>query len=249
MVWSAAYSPILYQAPLASALATPSALVPSRDGMPSWRKRHATQVRGLSRVFNAAEYRFYRKDGSAPVPGTDSPHATASSLPDTPAGAWSDGDWYVTVTYFNGIIESLPKLQGPDGTAAKRLEISGSLEVDAAPGDPSEVTVSAIAGAKIRVVAIYSQARDRGRGITPTHWRLSWSGDASGSASIAFATAQNEEIRLDYEITLSDGQSVTVVVKTGYDPGTGFVESDGVQATVTADSTGPDAPSISPSAL
>lgn len=245
MAWFASFTPVLYS-PRTSAMAAPRPMAPPDQGVP-WRKKYQTQVRGRSRIFNAAQYRFYRKDGSVPVPGVDSAHATASSLPSTPAGAWADGDWYITVTYFNGVIESLPKLQPPDGTPAKFLEIASSAEVDLAPGDASEYSISAIAGAKIRAQAIYSLASDRGRGVTPTHWRLSWTGDASGSASIAFGTSQNEEVRLDYEISLSDGQEITLTIKTGYDPGTGFVESAGVQATITADSAGPAAPEVSPS--
>jgi hypothetical protein len=93
--------------------------------------------RGALRIYNTAEYRFYRTDdGSAPDPDSDAPYATASSLPATPAVDFADGTWNVTVTYFNGVLESSPLAIGPAGETYLTLVIDSGEETEAAPNGP-----------------------------------------------------------------------------------------------------------------
>lgn len=268
MAWSAAFSAVLYpvapvSVPVAQAIYAPTQTprlipvapvfyVPAEPlrrpagalpvaGHLHWLTRRHLQMQGLSRIFNAAEYRAYRTDGSVPDPDVDSPHATFSALPTTPAGAWADGDWRVALTRFNGVLESLGKPFAPINEAALRLIISGGTEDDLPPAAPKSIQVEDRAGAVIRVTAVYLSNGDSAAGITlPTRWNISWTGDATGSATPALSIILGVA-RLSYDISLSDGQEITVSVRTEYDPGGGYVQSDAVTETITADGSGPSA--------
>ena len=128
--------------------------------------RHYGEARGLCRVFNAAQYRVYRtgpyvsawppgNEGDPPAEG-DTPWDTCSALPYSPAGTFSDGVWFLAMSYFNGVIDSGFYPIGPAGEPYLRLELSGGVEVGLPPQEPTW-SVEAIAGDKIRVCAWYAE--------------------------------------------------------------------------------------------
>jgi hypothetical protein len=112
---------------------------------------HYSDLRGLYRIFNATEYRFYRTDGSPPQEG-DTPFATASSLPDTPTPTFADGDWYLAMSYFNGCIDSGFLPMGQYGLPYKRIVIDSGAEEETPPIGPLDVRLIKRPGGVIRVI-------------------------------------------------------------------------------------------------
>ena len=107
--------------------------------------RYYMSGRGMYRIFNEAEYRFYRSNTGPPAEG-DSPFDTNPTLPHTPMSTFSDGTWYVSVSYFNGVEDSGFLPLGPNGETYLRLDISGGVEVNPPPEGPADWDLIARAG-------------------------------------------------------------------------------------------------------
>lgn len=167
-------------------------------------------VRGLMRVFNAAEYRIYRKLGADPVPGVDAAWATAASLPNTPSGTFADGEWHIAVTWFDGLEETKP-------LRMKRLYVTSGALGDIAPNGPLSVNVQNIGGGVVRITALAIQELGPQRPDTWAIWYTT-DGSAPGSGS-AQATAEmvwdNGRALLEYNVPAqSDGATVRAIVRT-----------------------------------
>lgn len=126
------------------------------DGLIDWARRYST-ARGQYRVFNAAVYRFYRTDGSPPEEG-DTPYATSATLPDTPATTFGDGDWYISSSFYNGVIDSGFLPLGENGETYIRLGLSGGVETGTPPQAPQDIRLGLEANGVVRVHALYFQA-------------------------------------------------------------------------------------------
>lgn len=125
-------------------------------------KTYYLTVRGAYRIFNAAEYRFYRSNSAPPAEGS-SPFATNATLPHTPADTFADGVWYLSASYFNGVLDSGFLPVGPHGETYLRLEIASGAEVVNPPAAPRSVRLSVQAGGVIRVTAIYFESEAAAR--------------------------------------------------------------------------------------
>lgn len=176
----------------------------------------AATMRGLYRVFNAAAYRFYRSSVAPPAPG-DSPFATSATLPSTPASTYADGTWYVSVSYFNGVIDSGFLPVGPHGETFLTLEISGGVALGTRPSPPMGVRLEARAGGVVRVIAFYGSIAD-GANAADT-WSIGYTVDGSTPGSnapaVAPAMAPGPLCFLVYDLPAqADGTTVKVQLQT-----------------------------------
>lgn len=109
---------------------------------------------GRYRVFAPAVYRFYRSSVAPPVEG-DTPFATSATLPSTPVDTYGDAIWYLSMSYFNGVLDSGFLPLGPRGETYLKLEISSGLELENPPTAPLDVRLELRAGGVVRVIALY----------------------------------------------------------------------------------------------
>jgi hypothetical protein len=148
---------------------------------PAWSRNYAA-ARGLYRIFNAAGYRFYRKLGSAPAE-TDTPFATNASLPYQPAVSFTDGTWYLSMSYFNGCIDSGFLPVGPQGQTYLTITVSSGVAAAAAPSQPNGATLQIFPGNVARVTAFYLATPD---GVNrATQWAIHYTTDGSTPSSNA----------------------------------------------------------------
>lgn len=122
-------------------------------------QRRYGAARGLYRVWNDAEYRFYRSNVAPPAAG-DTPFATNATLPHTPVDTYADGTWYVSVTRFNGVLESGFLPIGPRGETYLRLVISSGAVLPTPPSVPLGARLEARPGGVLRVLAFYPGVAD-----------------------------------------------------------------------------------------
>ena len=134
-------------------------LYPKSTIMPpaTFRGRFRHDARGLYRVFGAPEYRFYRRL-LVPPEETDTPYATSSTLPATPADAFADGDWYVAASWWNGVIDSGFLPLGANGESYLRLKVASGAVLGEAPHGPGDWRLERRAGGVIAVNAFYYDA-------------------------------------------------------------------------------------------
>lgn len=117
---------------------------------------HYTDARGLYRIFNVAEYRFYRSQAGPPAE-TDTPWEKSETLPHTSTSGFTDGTWYLAMSYFNGVIDSGFYPAGPQGQLYILLQILGGLEQPNPPMGPNDCTLEQRPGGVVRVVAAYNE--------------------------------------------------------------------------------------------
>lgn len=211
-----------------------------------FRRRLVQAIRGRWRRWGEAKYRFFR-DNSAPPEPTDTPFATAASLPATPADTFADGTWYLSVAKFNGIYQSEFLPIGPEGETYLKLEISGGAEVANGPVGPSDVALETQAGGVVRVLAWLDTNQ-----TDADQWAIAYttngSTPAEDSPDVTVDLATTGMAILDYQLpAAADGATVKVRVQTRRNDGTdvspSWVYSDGSEVLeATADATGPTAP-------
>lgn len=139
----------------------------------------AASARGLYRIFNAAGFRFYRSS-TPPAPG-DTPFATSATLPYQPSTTFADGTWYLSVSYFNGVLDSGFLPLGPRGETYLALTLSGGAVAATLPSSPLSVQLLQIAGGIPQVIALYSPAAD-GTNAADT-WSIGYTTDGTTPAS------------------------------------------------------------------
>jgi hypothetical protein len=122
-------------------------------GWPAMRGRRFMSARGMYRIFNSAGYRFYRLKGSPPREGSV-PFATSASLPHTPTATYSDGAWYLSASYFNGVLDSGFLPLGPAGETYVRLDIAGGIVTGSPPAGPLDWRLEQLAGGIVRIQAL-----------------------------------------------------------------------------------------------
>jgi len=222
----------------------PSRQPPSRLIDPAaWRTRFYGQLRGRYRVFNEACYRFYRSQSAPPQEG-DSPYATASSLPATPATTFADGTWYIACSYFNGVIDSGFLQIGDHGECYRVLVLSGGVEVGSPPPGPNSWQLNAQAGGVVRVEAYIAVTGDE----APTQWAIAYTTDGSTPAAdtpdVTQAIAEGAGAVLAYSLpAAANGATVKVRLQTRRSVGGSWVYSTGSEVkTLTIDTDGPTQP-------
>ena len=202
--------------------------------------RRSSGVRGLYRVFNTAGYRLFRKLGSPPAEG-DTPWTTSASLPVTPIDTFSTGTWYISVSYFNGVIDSGFLPVGPAGETYLRLDVAaGGAQVDGPPRGPLDVHLEQRAGGVVRVVAVYAEAGD----LHADTWAIGYTTNGvdpvAGSPVATVAVPSAGLAVLSYDLPAQvDGTTVKVRIQTRR--GTSYSEGSEVIPVVVA-VTGPTAP-------
>ena len=140
--------------------------------------RRTAAFRGLYRVFNSAVYRFYRSS-SAPPAETDTPYATSASLPSTPADTFGNGTWYVSVSLFNGVIDSGFLPIGPDGQRYIRIDIAAGAETNSPPNGPLTWELQLRPEFVVRVSAVYMQSSS----LRADEWAIAFTQDGSTPAT------------------------------------------------------------------
>ena len=139
-----------------------------------FRGRYRHDARGLYRVFNTFEYRFYFGDG-APPSESDTPYATSATLAATPATLFVDGDWYLSVSVFNGVIDSGFLPLGANGESYQRLRVSGGVAAAEAPHGPGDWRLERRAGGVVSVIGFYYDAS----AIRAAEWAIGFTTDGS----------------------------------------------------------------------
>ena len=204
------------------------------------RGKHYLDARGLYRVFNAAEYRFYR-DNSAPPEEGDSPFATNATLPHEPADVYADGTWYLSVSYYNGVMDSGFLPLGPAGETYLRLDLVGGDEADAPPAAPLDWRIEAAADGAVRVIGLYFEVGD----LRADQWSIGYVVDGVTPptvVTVALSPGPGLAI-LDYLLPEQyHGASVTVLLQTRRGTASPIYSENSTVKTVAADAHGPTVP-------
>jgi hypothetical protein len=108
----------------------------------------------------------------------DVPFATNATLPFTPADTFSDGTWYVSVSYFNGILDSGFLPLGSGGETFVRLDILAGESITAPPAGPTFWRLEHIGSGVVRVYGTYLE---RGS-LRATEWALAFTTNGSDPA-------------------------------------------------------------------
>jgi len=209
-------------------------------------------------VFNASGFRYYRKQSSVPVPGTDAvwyEHETTDldTIPEvTPSDTFADGDWYMVATRYNGCIESDPYPIGPNGEQYLFMRIADGYATGDPPGGLVSAELENRAGGVVRVVAHYYTQTDAATwwGVAEdiaVNYSTDGSEPAEDSPVATVAISGQGLLRITYDIPAqADGTTVRACVQvrrndnTDADPRYSY--SAAVQLTTTADATGPTSP-------
>lgn len=213
-----------------------------------WGVRYYVDWRGLFRIFNAAEYWLYRSN-SGPPAESDSPFATASSLPATPSDTYSDGTWYLSVAWFNGVLSSGFLPVGPNGETYLRLDLSGGQEEGPPPIGPISWRLEARPSGVVRVHAVIYL---RGHEHDPDQWSMAYTTNGSTPAEdTPDATSDLDATGgqfLTYDLPAqANGTTVKVRLQTRRNDGSAetpdWVYSDNSTVlAITADAAGPTTP-------
>ncbi len=187
---------------------------------PAFRAKYFCGARGRYRVFNAAEYRFYR-DNSAPPAEDDAPFATSSTLPATPADAFANGTWYISCSYFNGVLDSGFLPLGPRGETYLRLDLAAGAVSGSPPAAPMDWRLEVRPGGVIRIHALYFQSD---AALRAGQWSIAYTVDGSNPAADApdntKAIAAAGLAILQYDLPAQgDGTTVKVRLQTRRDDG------------------------------
>lgn len=199
--------------------------------------RRAASARGLYRIFNGEEYRFYRSN-SVPPTLLDVPFASSQTLPYTPTDTYADGTWLLSMTYFNGVLESGFFPIGVNGQTYKTIEISSGAALDTRPSAPTNVTLAQLSGGVVRVSAVYNALVDGTNAAT--EWSISYTVNSAHFATVILPINNAPFSILAYNLiaqSTGDIVEVTLEVRRG---STYNLTSIPVSITIQAD--GPTAP-------
>jgi len=231
----------------AGAAADPAVLVRLHLCFTADAVKHYGEARGLYRIFNDAEYRFYRSN-VAPPQESDTPFATSATLPYEPPDTFADGTWYLSVSYFNGVLDSGFLPLGPNGETYLRLDLSGGQEINAPPNPPNDWRLEKRPNGVLRIVGIYLQTGN----LRADEWAIAYTTDgttpATDSPDVTVAMGNRGIAILTYDLPAQSDQTVVKVrVQTRRNDGTDqspqWVYSENSDAkTITADARGPRSP-------
>ena len=143
-----------------------------------FRRRYA-DVRGRYRVFNAAEYRFYRSTTAPPEPG-DTPFETNATLPHTTTATFADGTWYLACAFFDGVLEGPFLPQDEQGRAYRVLRISSGADAGEPPAGPTDWELTQETGGVVRVRGFLVDVTDTDK--TADEWAIHYTTDGTTPA-------------------------------------------------------------------
>jgi len=133
-------------------------------------------ARGLYRVFNPAVYRFWWTTGTPPVAGT-TPTATNLTLAFAPSGTFADGTYFLSVSLFDGVLDSGFLPLGPGGENYLTMVISGGALLPTPPSAPTNASLIVLGGGVIQIVAYYYSDAD---GVNAaTEWAIAYTTDGT----------------------------------------------------------------------
>jgi len=205
-------------------------------------KRYA-DARGKYRIFNAAEYRFYR-DNSAPPEEGDTPFDTNATLPHTPTNTYANGTWYISMSRFNGVLDSGFLPVGPNGETYLRLDLAAGAEEGSPPNAPLGWRLELRPNGVVRVIGTYYQVGD----LRATQWAIAYTTDESSPPADTPDETETMPTRglaqLVYDLPAQGDETIVKVrLQTRRQDGETWVYSEGSTVlTVTADAQGPSAP-------
>lgn len=204
---------------------------------------YAAAFRGKYRIFNAAGYRFYWSNSAPPAAGT-SPQATSTTLPYTTTATFGNGTWFLSVSYFDGVLDSGFLPLGPHGETYQQVVISGGALVPTAPSMPLGPWLEVRSGGVIRIHATYVTATDGSNAAT--QWAIAYTTDGSpppaGSPSIHVGIGTGPLAVLAYDLPAQTG-GTTVKVELQTQRGTGSIYSAAAPVlSAVANTTGPGTP-------
>jgi len=217
------------------------------ESHPAWRSKYYLDALGLYRIFNAAEYRFYR-DNSAPPAESDSPFATNATLPHEPADVYADGTWYLSVSYFNGVIDSGFLPIGAAGETYLRLDLAAGAETGSPPQPPLDVRLELQASGVVRVVASYFESGALRAGEYAIAYTTNGAPPPTDTPDVTEAIDAAGFAILSYDLPAqANGTTVKVRVQMRRNDGTVAVpdwvySEDSTILTATADAAGPSVP-------
>ena len=180
---------------------------------PSGRGIRLASARGLYRIFNAAQYRFYWSDSAPPVAG-GGPQETDTTLAHTSTATFADGTWYLSVSSFDGVLDSGFLPIGPNGQTYLTMILSGGVLQPTPPSPPANAVLNVMAGGVIQIVAHYSNVPDGTNAAA--NWAIAYTTDgstpASSSPSLTPAMAAGSTLQiLQYSLPAQTGGTVVKV--------------------------------------
>jgi len=208
----------------------------------AFRARRRMTGRGRHRIFNAAEYRVYVNSDRPPQEG-DAATETNGSLPYTTTATFGDGAHYVSLSWFNGVLDSGLLPIGAGGETYVRLDVSGGVGIDGPPKAPLDWRLERRSGGVVRMHAVY---REESSTTRATFWAIAYSSDGStpagGSPDAVVAIPDQGLAVLQYDLpAVADGLTLRVRLQTVR--GASYSEGSEVKSLV-IDRTGPTAPLV-----
>lgn len=209
--------------------------------------RRYSEARGAYRIFNADEYRFYYSDTAPPSEG-DTPDATSEALPFETADTFADGTWYLSISYFNGCMDSGFYPVGPGGETYLRLDIQSGVEVGLPPNEPIDWRLEQRASGVVRVLGEYIQEGD----LRANEWAIGFDTGAGepppDTPDYTVSIPGSGLAILEYDLPAQDDETtVNVILQTRRNDGTAespnwvYSENDTIKS-IDADASGPSGP-------
>ena len=209
------------------------------------RGKYYHTARSGFRVFNSAEYRFYWSTDGPPEEGAV-PNATNATLAYETTDTFDDGTYYISVSYFNGVIDSGFLPLGAQQQKYLRLDLTSGTELENPPSKPTDVRLEQRANGVIRIYAYYIQLGSLRADTWCVYYTFNGSDPGSGATPDYTVAVQDSGMAiLQYDLAAqAHGTTVNVRVQTRRtDDGTArYSDTDDDDIfTITADATGPDA--------
>lgn len=206
----------------------------------------SASARGEYRIFDAAGYRFYRSNSAPPVPA-DSPFATNATLPYTSAATFADGTWWVSVSYFNGVLDSGFLPVGAHGETYFKMVVASGVTTPTVPSSPQSSRLTNIGGGVLQIAGFYVPGADGSNAAT--QWAIAYTTDGStpptGTPTITQAMGTGVIQILSRSLPAqANGTVVKVQLQTRRLVVATWVYSPAVLLTATADAAGPSAPLV-----
>ena len=207
---------------------------------PAFRGHFYWDGRGKYRVFNAAEYWFYRSKDGAALEVYD----FNATLPYEPTDTFSDGMWHIALMYFNGVIASDFLPIGPNGEPYLRIDVTGGAATDCPPNGPLDWRLEQGADGVVRVHGAYYQLGS----LRAAQWALAYTTDGttpaadSPDATPTIPSGGPADLAHDL-LAQAHGTVVKVRLQTRRQDDVTWVYSENsVVKTIAVDATGPGAP-------
>jgi hypothetical protein len=169
-------------------------------------------ARSLYRIFNGAVYRIFWNTSRPPLE-TDTPNATATSLPYTTSAMFGNANYYFSVSYFDGALDSGFAPLGPSGQTYLTLAIAGGAAQPAPPSQPGGFRLAQKPDGVIRIIAWYAPKADGANAATEwaIHYTTDGSTPANNAPNVTAAAGKSGLVQLSYDLPAqTNGTAVKV---------------------------------------